>query len=51
MNAETLAGQIAHSGGISLTKGSTRVEVTDFVIGTTAAPSSPRCSAASGSTC
>ena len=38
MNAETLAGQIAHSGGISLTKGSTRVEVTDFVIDTTATP-------------
>lgn len=38
VNAETLAGQIAHSGGISLTKGSTRVEVTDFVIDTTATP-------------
>ena len=38
VNAETLAGQIAYSGGISLTKGSTRVEVTDFVIDTTATP-------------
>lgn len=32
VDAETLAGEIPHSGGISLTKGATRVELTDFVI-------------------
>ncbi len=34
--AETLAGDIPHSGGISLTKGSTRVELTNFDIDTAA---------------
>src|SRR3712207_6863059 len=29
----TLAGEIAHRGGISLIRGGTRVELTDFVIG------------------
>jgi hypothetical protein len=33
LNARTFAGTIAHSGGISLTKGATRVELTDFEIG------------------
>jgi hypothetical protein len=33
VDARTLAGEIAHSGGISLTRGDTRVELTDFVIG------------------
>jgi hypothetical protein len=33
VDARTLAGEIAHSGGISLTRGGTRVELTDFVIG------------------
>lgn len=33
VDAKTLAGDITHSGGISLTKGGTRVELTDFTIG------------------
>lgn len=33
----TFAGQVAHVGGISLTKGATKVELTDFVIDTTTA--------------
>jgi hypothetical protein len=33
VNAKTFAGTIAHSGGISLTKGSTTVALTDFEIG------------------
>jgi hypothetical protein len=33
VDATTLAGTIAHSGGISLTRGATRVELTDFAIG------------------
>ena len=33
VDAETLAGEITHSGGISLTRGSTRVELTEFTIG------------------
>ena len=33
MDAKTFAGTIAHSGGISLTKGATKVELTDFEIG------------------
>jgi hypothetical protein len=33
VDAATLAGSIRHSGGISLTRGDTRVELTDFTIG------------------
>jgi hypothetical protein len=33
VNAQTLAGTISHSGGIALSKGATRVELRDFVIG------------------
>lgn len=33
VNAKTYAGTIEHSGGIALTKGATRVELTDFTIG------------------
>ena len=39
VDAKTLAGTIPHSGGISLTKGSTRVELTDFTIGIDDSPS------------
>jgi hypothetical protein len=34
VNARTLAGDVRHSGGISLTKGATRVELTNFDIDT-----------------
>ncbi len=33
LDAKTFAGTITHSGGISLTKGATKVELTDFEIG------------------
>ena len=33
VDAKTFAGTITHSGGISLTKGATKVELTDFEIG------------------
>ena len=33
VDAATLAGEIRHAGGISLTRGATRVELTDFTIG------------------
>ena len=33
VNAETLAGQISHSGGLALTRGDTRVELREFTIG------------------
>jgi len=38
VNAKTFAGTIEHSGGIALTKGTTRVELTDFEIGIDATP-------------
>ncbi|MGZ8634982.1 MAG: hypothetical protein ACXWZZ_14165 [Solirubrobacteraceae bacterium] len=38
VNAKTLAGAINHSGGLTLTKGSTAVTVTDFTIETAPAP-------------
>ena len=38
VNAETFAGSIRHSGGISLTAGSTRVELTEFTINVDAEP-------------
>ncbi|MGZ8634944.1 MAG: hypothetical protein ACXWZZ_13975 [Solirubrobacteraceae bacterium] len=38
VNAKTLAGSITHSGGLTLTKGSTAVTVTDFTIETAPAP-------------
>jgi hypothetical protein len=38
VNATTFAGRISHSGGISLTRGSTRVELTRFVINVDSAP-------------
>jgi hypothetical protein len=38
VDAKTLAGSIAHSGGLTLTKGSTSVTVSDFVIETAPAP-------------
>jgi hypothetical protein len=39
VDASTLAGSIPHSGGISLTRDATRVELTDFVIGIDDTPS------------
>ena len=33
VNARTYAGSIAHSGGIALSRGATRVELTEFTIG------------------
>jgi hypothetical protein len=39
VNAETLAGAIRHSGGLALTAGSTRVELTDFEIEIDESPS------------
>jgi hypothetical protein len=39
VDAKTLAGSIAHSGGISLTKGATAVELRDFEIGLDDSPS------------
>ena len=33
VNAKTFAGSITHSGGIALSRGATRVELTDFTIG------------------
>ncbi len=38
VDAETLAGRVRHSGGISLTRGSTRVELTSFDIVVDATP-------------
>jgi hypothetical protein len=38
VDAETLAGQIGHSGGLAFVSGSTRVELTDFVINVDADP-------------
>ena len=38
VNAKSLAGSITHSGGLTLTKGSTAVTVTDFTIETAPAP-------------
>lgn len=38
VNAETFAGRIRHSGGISLSAGSTVVELTDFIINVDAEP-------------
>ena len=38
VDAKTLAGSITHSGGLTLTKGSTAVTVTDFTIATAPAP-------------
>ena len=38
MNARTYAGSIAHSGGIALTRGATRVELTEFAIGIDGTP-------------
>ncbi len=38
LDAKTFAGTITHSGGISLTKGSTTVQLTDFEIGVDATP-------------
>jgi hypothetical protein len=42
VDRESLAGRITHSGGISLTKGSTRVVLSRFVIDTRAATLSAR---------
>jgi hypothetical protein len=38
LNAKTYAGQIKHAGGISLTRGSTRVDLRNFVINVDEAP-------------
>lgn len=38
VNAETLAGSVEHSGGISLTRGGTVVQLTDFTIGIDESP-------------
>ena len=38
LNAKTYAGQIKHAGGISLTRGETRVDLRNFVIDVDAAP-------------
>ena len=38
VNARTYAGSIAHSGGIALTRGATRVELTEFEIGIDGTP-------------
>jgi hypothetical protein len=38
VDAETLAGEITHSGGLALTRGSTRVELREFTIGIDATP-------------
>jgi hypothetical protein len=38
LNAKTYAGQIKHSGGLSFTKGSTRVDLRNFVINVDSAP-------------
>ena len=38
VNAKTFAGTISHSGGIALSRGTTRVELTDFAIGIDSTP-------------
>src|ERR1700735_2597196 len=38
IDLDTAAGQILHSGGLTLTAGSTKVELQSFIIDTTAAP-------------
>jgi len=38
LNAKTYAGQIKHAGGISLTRGDTRVELRNFIINVDSAP-------------
>ena len=38
LNAKTYAGQIKHTGGISLTRGDTRVELRNFIINVDKAP-------------
>ena len=38
LDAKTYAGQIKHSGGISLTRGATRVDLRNFIINVDAAP-------------
>ena len=38
LNAKTYAGQIKHAGGLSLTRGSTRVDLRNFIINVDSAP-------------